>query len=427
MIYKETSVRSNFFTSGDVRTWRRWMAPCLSAGVLLCLAQSAEAANYFISKNGNNTDGRTWQTAFNELDQVKWNTLQPTDSLTIDGGTSYMVYRKSLKVAKTGTTAQPFRIVRSRDAGHSGRVVIDGGGQPGFTAIDFASNGMVGNVYVDGYAWNGIEIKNCAVGTKFSVYYNWNDRVTGCDIHDNQTGAMIQGSNGIQYSYIHDNSVTNVALDYPNTVVYPGDGLTNCWVYNNDGRAVTDGVTTTNANWGGGGSGLVNCVLGPNLRNGINNTNPINLNVTGCLFLNAHQANIAQADYTGRITLNKCTSFMTNLNPQGLAHSALKLARISSYNNTLNTSIFYGGALSGNTYQAGSGNTQWRTTGSTSMVRGQTADPRFVSNVSTYPNNVPFGVLQATSFALQQGSPAVGTGAAVTSVGSLLGTRPTHW
>lgn len=49
-------------------------------------------------KNGNNTDGLTWATAWNEMDQIKWTGIdfRTMTLLTIDGGVGRMIHRKPM-------------------------------------------------------------------------------------------------------------------------------------------------------------------------------------------------------------------------------------------------------------------------------------------------------------------------------------------
>ncbi|HEX5415272.1 MAG TPA: hypothetical protein VFZ25_06385, partial [Chloroflexota bacterium] len=54
--------------------------------------RSANGTTYFVSKLGSNGDGRSWATAWNELDQIKWNTVRPGDTIVLDGGQTDMTY-----------------------------------------------------------------------------------------------------------------------------------------------------------------------------------------------------------------------------------------------------------------------------------------------------------------------------------------------
>src|SRR6266700_6872250 len=55
---------------------------------------------YYISKNGNNGDGLSWATAWNELDKINWSVIEPGDTILIDGGSLQMVYTTTLKIGK---------------------------------------------------------------------------------------------------------------------------------------------------------------------------------------------------------------------------------------------------------------------------------------------------------------------------------------
>src|SRR5437762_3080102 len=65
-------------------------------------ALAATGTTYYVSKNGNNADGRSWATAWNELNQINWGVVQPGDSILLDGGSSQMTYTTSLTVGKSG-------------------------------------------------------------------------------------------------------------------------------------------------------------------------------------------------------------------------------------------------------------------------------------------------------------------------------------
>jgi hypothetical protein len=43
-------------------------------------------SSFHVSRAGNNTDGRSWDTAWNELDQIRWEKVNPGDTILIDGG-----------------------------------------------------------------------------------------------------------------------------------------------------------------------------------------------------------------------------------------------------------------------------------------------------------------------------------------------------
>jgi len=65
---------------------------------------------YYVSKNGNNSDGLSWQTAWNELNQINWSHIQPGDTILLDGASTQMVYTTTLIIDKSITETAPIRI-----------------------------------------------------------------------------------------------------------------------------------------------------------------------------------------------------------------------------------------------------------------------------------------------------------------------------
>src|SRR6059058_3335191 len=75
---------------------------------------------YYISKNGNNSDGLSWATAWNELDKINWPVIQPGDTILIDGGSQQMVYTTTFTIGKSGTYFAPITIKKATDPGRNG-------------------------------------------------------------------------------------------------------------------------------------------------------------------------------------------------------------------------------------------------------------------------------------------------------------------
>ncbi|MBX9572771.1 MAG: hypothetical protein K2X77_27995 [Candidatus Obscuribacterales bacterium] len=123
---------------------------------------------FYVSKEGNNTDGRTWKTAWNELDQIKWDQVSmPRPGKTvvnIDGGKRGMYYYKPMKV--TVATKIPMygiplnwagiEIKRSEEKGHDGQVVIDGLGRVQ-DLITINNQGL--STEFKGMRWKGIRLR----------------------------------------------------------------------------------------------------------------------------------------------------------------------------------------------------------------------------------------------------------------------------
>lgn len=174
---------------------------------------------FHVSKSGNNTDGRSPETAWNELDQIQWDRVQPGDTIVISGGE----YHTQLKVRRSGEPGAPITITTNGEP-----VILNGQrpappycGQadyvsiPGDDGVDFGDHGFI---VLDGRDWRGIVVKNHARGIKIRPAAN-NIIVRNVEIHDNGyasgtasnsvpdgVGVRLGGSNILfERVIIHDN------------------------------------------------------------------------------------------------------------------------------------------------------------------------------------------------------------------------------
>jgi hypothetical protein len=90
------------------------------------------ASNYYIDKNADgNNNGTSWEDAWQSFAEIKWNRIQPGDTIFISGGTDSLIYYEELSVGASGTAANPIIIIAGKyspsSGKHSGRVIIDGG------------------------------------------------------------------------------------------------------------------------------------------------------------------------------------------------------------------------------------------------------------------------------------------------------------
>lgn len=377
---------------------------------------------FFVSRNGDNSDGLTWQTAWNELDQIKWNQIDPRrgDRLEIDGGSSYMYYQTPLVIQRSGTNQQLFRIGMSTEAGHNGRVIIYGGGK-NMTGVTVEANGIAflagkrGGIMICGWKKNGLLLKEGAGS------YSQIDRLEICY---NKVNGVIYRSGlftTLSNCNIHDNQ-RNVLMD-PSKAT--NSFIKRCWIYNSKYRTGSDGIIVGNGK-ANPASFVEDCVIGPGLRRGFafRGADSYTTFVTNCLFINASKTNISTVK---GIAVNRCTSYMTSLNKCGQVHGCIAVTRHQP-NNTVQrveNSVFYGGRVlvSPTIPFVVNNNTQFRTNGNTAFLSDIQTDPQFVTDVSNYPNDVSIGTLINTDFSLKPGSPAAGTGSRITSVKALVGTK----
>ena len=184
---------------------------------------------YYVSRTGSNGDGRTWATAWNELNQIDWAEVGPGDTILIDGGPVAcrhgvavtgrnntpapagcgMVYRTALVIGASGTADAPVTIRLAEEAGRGGTARIFGGratplpycGQisyapdrPG-TGDGIAVNGG-SHIVIDGGHWSGIMVYGWTQGMDLSPDGD-NRHVTlrNAELFDNGTWSADNGSN----------------------------------------------------------------------------------------------------------------------------------------------------------------------------------------------------------------------------------------
>lgn len=374
---------------------------------------------YYVSKNGDNSDGKSWKTAWNEMDQIPWQQINVGwgDSLVVDGGEKSMVYRTPMRVQALHTGPwYRLRVNVSTEAGHNGRVIIYGGGKegPGLSIggsyIEFSGRKARG-VTVCGWRGNGVVVSG---GNQTYVNY-----VESC--YNSGNGLHMPGGFNISVSrfIIHDNRGANVLVD-PQSIMM--STISNSWIYNSSYRINSDGIVM------GNGETIPqvfvgNCVIGPGLRRGFHsNTEEHGSSVTNCLFINATRSNISTIK---GLRVSKCTSFMTRRNPWGRSHACIKIKDklpqppVESITN----SIFYGGQVRvrPDIQYSVSNNFQYKTTGNTTFLASEKTDPMFETNLRRYRNRVSIRKLINTDFALKPDSPAKGSGSTITSVSQLFG------
>lgn len=131
------------------------------------------ARTFYVSRTGDGSDGKSWATAWTELNRIQWDLIGPGDLILIDGGKGSMTYETTLTLEKSGVAGRPIVIRAATEEGHDGTVVIHGGRKAplpecGTGTFDrqqdselrlygINTNGQ-GWVYIDGARWNGLKI-----------------------------------------------------------------------------------------------------------------------------------------------------------------------------------------------------------------------------------------------------------------------------
>jgi len=89
------------------------------------------ALNYYVDKNvASSGNGQSWATAWKNLSNISWGSIQPGDIIYISGGTDSTIYKENLNVLASGSWKNYIYIMAGKYApsssGHDGRVIIDG-------------------------------------------------------------------------------------------------------------------------------------------------------------------------------------------------------------------------------------------------------------------------------------------------------------
>ena len=191
--------------------------------------EGSAGAVYYVSRTGSNGDGRSWTTAWNELDQIDWGVIEPGDAILIDGGPAAcryavavtgssntpapagcgMVYRTALVIGASGTADAPVTIRLAGEPERDGTVRIFGGratplpycGQTSYapdrpgTGDGITVNGQ-SHIVIDGGHWSGFMVYGWTQGMDLSPDGD-NRHVTlrNAELFDNGTWSANDGSN----------------------------------------------------------------------------------------------------------------------------------------------------------------------------------------------------------------------------------------
>ena len=391
------------------------VALCLQFVVAPIMAPSLLAAGstYYVSRSGNNADGGSWATAWNELNKVNWSVIQPGDTILVAGGT----YNTTLSngplsgEGASGTAAAPITIRAD------GNVVIDGQGSRR-SAI------YMGRPYViiDGvsrygfeitrHTWAGVEVANGgdnvtlqflhvhhnppdpSGGDIFGVRTSGADGLTirNCEINDNGQDAIqsILGGNDVllEGNYIHSHH-----YNHPDALqMQGGDRLVIRSNVISDGfmQGIFLGENSNRDAWSTDVEMYDNLLYGYDYGVKSKNTNTQNWNIHNNTFANLNNFAIEWccASPGSRAPMVIRDNIFSNT-------AGFYLSTGDGTTTFADNCVHESGYVSGNVTQSGT-------------ISG---DPRFVD-----PAN--------GDFALQSGSPCAGKGSSITSLSQLLGQSP---
>ena len=447
-------------------------------------AAGANGHTYYVSRNGDNTDGRSWATAWSELANIKWSTVQPGDTILLDGGQTNMIYTSTLAVGTSGTQTAPITIERATEAGHNGKVIIFGGrktslpycGQPTYTN---QTNGVLRSgiavdgkswIVIDGMSWDGISIygfssNGVALSAKYgSASTSSNDTVRNLEIYDNGSasqqnngtwipndsgdGVAVAGTNlTFKQMDIHDNADDNFEPGPVNSMK-----IQHSWLHETREDPTRSGLPWDQCVhqdgfqiWTGGVQGgitIQDSILGPGLMDGVilgqtqnspyNGATVNNVSLKNDLILANTENNIIGYPQipSQNWVIQNVSSFIIQPNVDGNTPNNIFL---EGSGHSITNSIFYGGHISLPPGSTTSGNCLFNTTGNivqfngenVEQINGEDVDPEFVSYVSGFTNATPLATLANANFSLQHTSPCSAAGSSITSVTQLISTATT--
>lgn len=456
---------------------RKWVVYILLALAVLALFPRARAActlqdegvclpliasgpdTFYVSRLGSNGDGLSWDTAWSDLDQINWQSIQPGNTILLDGGADEMVYVSTLKPERSGTAGRPITLRLSDEPGRNGRAVIFGGrttplpycGQQNYVnqTADVRSYGMFFEddawLVIDGTKWSGITIyghKRNAMRFQSTTSHITIRNVEAYDNgfaerkddgwRSNSAGIRIAGQHHVfARMIVHDNGQdafqsAAASPDGPDPSDNNLDNLTirQSWLYN--GRrhpdvpeafnycVHTDGVQI----YTGGVLSSVRIeesIIGPGFTNGVilgqtptnSGAEAVVNNVTlrDVVFSKAAENSIL--GYRGTQPRGWTIDHVTGHCPATAGHCLY----LAGTDHVVTNSILVGAAVTlPDGLSATTNNCQWQTTG---YALGLFANPRFVD----VDDQDPFSV---DDYSLVAGSPCAGRGSRISSVTALL-------
>jgi hypothetical protein len=196
-------------------------------------SQFVADGTFYVSRNGDNSDGLSWQTAWNELNQINWEQVEAGDMIYVDSGDSEMLYETSLEIGKSGAPDMPITIQAASQSGTSGQVILFGGreallpycGQEDYDNQEegLREYGIRTNdhdyIMIDGMDWSGISIHGYLEAGIYvdsesthitirnvEVYNNGEARETDEGWRSDHAGIRLGGSDvTFQRIIVHDN------------------------------------------------------------------------------------------------------------------------------------------------------------------------------------------------------------------------------
>lgn len=402
---------------------------------------------YYVSKTGDNGDGQTWATAWNELDQIDWDIIEPGDTINIDGGDTEMTYTTFIEIGQSGLPNNPITIQLSGEAGRNGKAIFFGGRstplpycfQKEYTHdLSTQTYGIYTNdhswLVIDGQKWGGftmhgfersaIRVERFSTdllirhveaydnGTPVFENGSWNSdfpgiRVAGKNITFERMLVHDNGQDAFQ-SLFGENNLENLVIRQSwlhNARVHPNGPESFNFCTHTDGLQIYDGDETS-------GVLFEETIIGPGLTQGVllgGVDEPTLANVTNVTFRNVLAIKAADNNLVG---YRETDSYNWTYDRVTLDCSNTKgyCIRVDRTGHLVIDSIIYDGLVDFRESDATTlGNCVWEVRGD---EIGETLDPQF--------NSVSTDAFSLDDYSMPDSSPCKGKGSSITSVDVLL-------
>lgn len=449
----------------------KWLVLSLSiifiAVTILPIYAAEEANTFYVSKGATgDNNGTDWDNAWNELDQINWDSVAPGDTILIDGDSGSITYTTPLVIGKSGTSTNRIYVKLAAESGRNGKAIFWGGRStplpecgshpstwtlPNDLGRTDAGINFNGNSYVtvDGTKWKGIEIYGCNnTGVMMSgsnntvscalIYDNggWGksqDPTTPYDGSPWDPGIWLAGPGmTVEYCIIHDNG-EDCIQDYWQS--YGGTGFTlfRSWLYNSRPHTQinaafnyamhNDGIQFWETMYAKSNISISESIIGPGFMQTIcDGPDFSNILMKDCLLFTG---NIAQAVNHQNINFwgkgsNWTVDRLTLVRPSGADDSNIDCQNTT--NMVIKNTISYGARKAGNLAPGTvfENNFQYGHIYGTEI--GKVADPGFVNGTQ-----VDVGAPGWDTFDFTPTNPEIldtGAGTYYTSLSKLIGTVP---
>ncbi len=185
-------------------------------------AASAHAANWYVDNSVSSSgDGTSWATAWKNISNISWSSVNPGDTVYISGGTSSQTYNEALGTPKSGTSGSPVTISTGQDAGHNGIVIFNPSGTwltgnmnyVNITGDVGGANNMQVNVTGANLAWTS----SGSVSNVHLSYINFPKMAGGFRFYDGSTASAIE----MDHLYIYKINSNSGNSPYDTTFYFP--------------------------------------------------------------------------------------------------------------------------------------------------------------------------------------------------------------